>query len=483
MPPARERGDVAGQGAGRAERGGERSEGQDRAAVARVDRGGRRRPDTSRSARAAAAAAPRAGTRGRPRPDGRTRGAAARPRAAHARRARGCGPRSDSRRWSTRRRRSAAPASEPRRGRVFCDSGWLGSNSPCGSRAPEVWPSRSRTVARASPRQRGVPAHDRVVEAQLALLDQPHRERRRRELRDAVERERGVRRHRPPRLHHRIAGRAAPHAPSGNTIAAEAPGMPASATRSRSRWSSSRSTLAVSRGPGGAGRGSGAVAAARRPAQEGEEAGQRGQAQGHAPTLRRGVVRPLRQDCRTAGRGRGGARCWPPRRGWRRRAWGGCCARACRPCGCSGRARRRSAGWSCPAARRSSTVSSRSVRSNGRSAGSRRSLSTIRARRASVSAALAQRRRAEAVERRVRAAERGRRGRALAPGREPRLRLAQPRVRRPGRGSRAAPTARRRAPTARPAARRRDARARPRPGRGRARVSGGAGSPTGDSNP
>ena len=56
------------------------------------------------------------------------------------------------------------------------------------SRAPEVWPSRSRTVAFGSPLPRRVPAVDRIVEAQLALLGELERERRGGDLGDAVER-------------------------------------------------------------------------------------------------------------------------------------------------------------------------------------------------------------------------------------------------------------------------------------------------------
>ena len=216
---------------------------------------GRRRPDTSRSARAAAAAAPRAGRRGPPRPDGRTRGAAARLPAARERRARASWPaimiadvgvlgRPSVRGPGfgaaasgdlLRQRLARVELSPAGRARRRCGRGGRG-------------PSRA-----ASPRQAGVPAHDRVVESQLPSLDQAQRERRRRDLGDAVEGERGVRRHRPPRLHHRVAGRAAPHAAVGEHDRRRGAGDArvgdplAQALVERAR------RLAVSRGPGGAG--------------------------------------------------------------------------------------------------------------------------------------------------------------------------------------------------------------------------------------
>ena len=134
----------------------------------------------------------------------------------------------------------------------------------------------------------GIPAHDRIVEAQPVLLDQRERERGGRGLRDAVERERGVRRHRPSRLHDGVAGRATPHAPVGEHDRRRRPGD----ARVGDALPQPRAELALDgrreARTGWGRRGRAIVAAARRPAQEGEEAGQRGQAQGHAPTLRRG---------------------------------------------------------------------------------------------------------------------------------------------------------------------------------------------------
>ena len=59
------------------------------------------------------------------------------------------------------------------------------------------------------------PAPDRVVEAQAARLDQAHRQRRGRDLRDAVERDRGPRRHRRARAQDGGARGAGPFAPIG----------------------------------------------------------------------------------------------------------------------------------------------------------------------------------------------------------------------------------------------------------------------------
>ena len=82
-----------------------------------------------------------------------------------------------------------------------------GITHPCGV-AEQVAHGRLRV---ATPGR--VPAADRIVQAKVALLDEPHRGRGGDDLGDAVERDRGVGGHRPARVQHGVAGRARPLAP------------------------------------------------------------------------------------------------------------------------------------------------------------------------------------------------------------------------------------------------------------------------------